>query len=204
MSSTLSWSDPSWSDSAILSNRISSMMQMRRERVNSDGVRLCGTIRPMAVCGVCLDLLNTADVADEVDNKYGSPLSQPITMLECRHAYHNECLRAWMARSNLCPVCRKATAAQFTQPDKPNVQLLRKTIAHWSMRYGVLTVQSQQLYQDLAHTSRCLKVQRMECARQVRSMRLLSLAMLWWVIVFTMFRDMVICRILVWPNPSPS
>ncbi len=44
------------------------------------------------VCGVCLDNINTGD---------------RIYDLKCFHQFHVKCLRPWLPRSSLCPMCRQ-------------------------------------------------------------------------------------------------
>ena len=39
-------------------------------------------------------------------NKYPDLLDK-ISILECGHAFHKECLKEWMVKSNNCPLCRE-------------------------------------------------------------------------------------------------
>lgn len=35
-----------------------------------------------------------------------TPLSEPITVTTCKHAYHSECLHKWILVNNTCPLCQ--------------------------------------------------------------------------------------------------
>lgn len=72
--------------------------------VQNGKLRMCGVYQDVdeeldchaSSCSICL-----SDFAEE----------QVLLCLPCRHAFHRECLRSWLQRRNLCPLC-KAPAVQ--------------------------------------------------------------------------------------------
>ena len=42
---------------------------------------------------------------------------QMICVLECKHLFHEECVRKWGRVKPSCPVCRQAIATAETKPD---------------------------------------------------------------------------------------
>jgi hypothetical protein len=65
---------------------------------------------PLRSCGIC--------VSDFVDD-------ERITVLECHHQYHEDCVREWITSHNaLCPTCRRSSRENSILADAPVEQLI--------------------------------------------------------------------------------
>lgn len=71
-------------------------------------------------CPVCMEELSSAD--------------QSITMLECRHCFHTDCLAGWFKYNRHCPICRKEGLRKvyISDLDKP---LSRRSSGTTSKKY---------------------------------------------------------------------
>ncbi|PCH39143.1 hypothetical protein WOLCODRAFT_158678 [Wolfiporia cocos MD-104 SS10] len=72
-------------------------IEMQRRRVTKDGrVKLKLTLLGAVVdkCGICLSQFKDRDEA--------------MLGPKCQHAYHDRCLRRWLAMNRTCPICREA------------------------------------------------------------------------------------------------
>jgi hypothetical protein len=47
--------------------------------------------------------------------------------LECRHNFHVACLKSWLARRNVCPLCSQPVAKRRQQPEEPTTEIALAT-----------------------------------------------------------------------------
>ena len=57
-------------------------------------------------------------LCDEDDGESKAMEGELIVVLRCSHCFHEECVKQWLTRSSICPVCR-APAARKRKPRKP-------------------------------------------------------------------------------------
>lgn len=70
------------------------------------------TVDPESTCPICMDNFNDND--------------KVVTQLECKHFYHLECIKPWLAEHNTCPTCRlemkTEEVAEDSNPFRPRTQ----------------------------------------------------------------------------------
>ncbi|KAL6642259.1 hypothetical protein ACP70R_020440 [Stipagrostis hirtigluma subsp. patula] len=85
-------------------------LERRKHHHDGPGEEACGApeASAAAVCAVCLDAFDS-----------GSDLS----VMPCKHRFHESCLGEWLARSRLCPCCRHAlpSEAQYARQGVPAI-----------------------------------------------------------------------------------
>ena len=66
-----------------------------------------------ASCAVCL----CAIVCEDDD---GGDDGAGVVVLRCAHVFHRECIRRWLTRSSICPVCRAPAVRRKKRRDRAN------------------------------------------------------------------------------------
>ena len=55
-------------------------------------------------CPICMEALAAVPETEEPGADPGEP--RRVNRLECGHAYHQDCIEAWVQTSRSCPLCR--------------------------------------------------------------------------------------------------
>ena len=76
------------------------------------------TVDPESTCPICMDNFNDND--------------KVVTQLECKHFYHLECIKPWLAEHNTCPTCRYVPVAFLFCPSSELLDCLY-VLALWRL-----------------------------------------------------------------------